>query len=103
MQTNGKLMLTMLFIQPMLLASFFPAAFGMLARITPPHLRSVTNALGPGVGFLLGGGLLPLLIGYLGETQTFALGITLAGVFMLAALPLILALKPGQYDELHGC
>ena len=51
----------------------------------------------------MGGGLLPLLIGHLGETQTFALGITLAGVFMLAALPLILTLKPGQYDEMPGC
>lgn len=102
-QTSGKLMLTLLFIQPMVLASFFPAAYGILSRITPPRMRSVTNALGPGIAFLLGGGLLPLLIGYLGETQTFALGITLAGAFMVAGLPLILALKPGQYDDLPGC
>lgn len=101
--TSGKLMLTLLFVQPMVLASFFPAAYGMLSRITPPDMRSVTNALGPGIAFLLGGGLLPMLIGYLGETQTFALGITLAGAFMLVALPLILGLKPGQYDELPGC
>jgi NNP family nitrate/nitrite transporter-like MFS transporter len=102
-QTTGRLMVTLLFIQPVALGSFFPAALGLLARITPPHLRSVTNALGPGLGYLLGGGLLPLLIGYLGATQTFALGITLAGVFMLAALPLILTLKPGEYDEMPGC
>jgi NNP family nitrate/nitrite transporter-like MFS transporter len=92
-----------IFAQPILVNSFFPGAFGALSRIVPPHLRSVTNALGPPFAFLIGGGILPAVIGYMGETYTFAAGIMLAGAFMLLGPALVYFLKLGQYDDQTGC
>lgn len=100
---EGGWLIAAIFIQPALLNAFFPAAFGALSRIAPPHMRSVTNAIGPPLSFLIGGGILPMVIGYLGETQTFASGMILAGVFMLVGPCLMPLLKFGQYDNQPGC
>jgi NNP family nitrate/nitrite transporter-like MFS transporter len=66
-------------------------------------MRSVTNAIGPPLSFLIGGGILPSVIGYMGETRTFAAGMILAGVFMLVGPFLMPLLKFGQYDNQPGC
>jgi NNP family nitrate/nitrite transporter-like MFS transporter len=100
---HGMPLLVVIFFQPAVLSSFFPAAFAALSRIAPPNLRSVTSALGPPLSFLIGGGLLPALIGRLGESHSFAAGMLLAGGFMLVGPPLILLLKLGQYDDQSGC
>ena len=100
---RGGLLMVVLFIQPAVLSSFFPAAFGALSRIAPPALRSVTNALAPPLAFLIGGGVLPAVIGYLGETYSFSRGIVMAGCFMLIGPFLLLFLKLGQYDDQSGC
>jgi len=100
--TGGWLVLV-LFIQPMVLNSFFPSAFGALARVAPPAMRSVTNSLGPPTAFLIGGGIIPSVIGYLGETYTFSSGIILAGLFILVGPVLLNFLKVGQYDDEPGC
>ena len=100
---NGGWLVAVIFIQPAVLSSFFPAAFGALSRIAPPSMRSVTNALGPPTAFLIGGGILPAVIGYMGETCTFSAGIILAGGFMLAGPVLVYFLRLGQYDSEAGC
>lgn len=92
-----------LFLQPAVLSSFFPAAFAALSRIAPPSMRSVTNALGPPLAFLIGGGVLPAVIGYMGETCTFSLGIVVTGSFMAVGPLLLFFLKLGQYDDQSGC
>jgi NNP family nitrate/nitrite transporter-like MFS transporter len=58
---------------------FFPPAFAALSRIVQPNLRSLAAALGPPVAFVLGGGLLPTALGYMGQVSTFGLGIVIAG------------------------
>lgn len=58
---------------------FFPPAFAALSRIVQPSLRSLAAALAPPVAFMLGGGLLPTALGYMGQTATFGLGITIYG------------------------
>jgi NNP family nitrate/nitrite transporter-like MFS transporter len=100
---NRGWLVAAIFAQPILVNAFFPGAFGALSRIAPPHLRSVTNALGPPFAFLIGGGILPTVIGYMGETYTFAAGIILAGAFMLLGPVLVYFLKLGQYDDQTGC
>lgn len=100
---HGVWLMVIIFIQPVLVNAFFPGAFAALSRIAPPHLRSVINALGPPAAFLIGGGILPSVIGYMGETYTFGAGIILAGVFMLIGPILILFLQLGQYDDQSGC
>lgn len=100
---HGGWLVAVVFIQPAMLSSFFPAAFAALSRIAPPYLRSVSSALGPPLSFLIGGGILPAVIGYLGEHHTFSAGIILAGGFMLAGPVLICFLTLGQYDNQTGC
>jgi NNP family nitrate/nitrite transporter-like MFS transporter len=100
---KGPLLVTVLFVQPAVLSSFFPAAFAALSRIAPPTLRSVTNALGPPLAFLIGGGVLPVAIGYLGQTHTFAAGITATGCIMALGPLGVYFLKLGQYDDQSGC
>ena len=100
---EGGWLIAIIFIQPALLSSFFPGAFAALSRIAPPSMRSVTNALGPPTAFLIGGGMLPTLIGYMGESYSFSAGILLAGCFMSIGPFLIFFLKLGQYDDESGC
>jgi len=100
---KGIWMAVIIFLQPALITAFYPAAFAAASRIAPPSMRSVTNALAPSTAFLIGGGLIPALIGYAGEVSSFALGISLVGCFMLAGPILVLFLRLGQYDEEDGC
>ena len=100
---QGTSLVIVLFLQPALLASFFPSAFAALSRIAPPSLRSVTNALGPPLAFLIGGGVLPSIIGYMGETTSFSMGIICAGCFISVGPILVYFLKLGQYDGQSGC
>jgi NNP family nitrate/nitrite transporter-like MFS transporter len=100
---EGAALLIVLFLQPAVLSSFFPAAFAALSRVAPPSMRSVTNALGPPLAFLIGGGVLPAAIGYMGEARTFSAGIVVAGCCMALGPVLLLFLKLGQYDDQSGC
>ncbi len=100
---QGPWLYIVIFLQPALLNAFFPAGFGALARIAPPHLRSVSNALGTPLSFLFGGGLLPLAIGHLGERYSFSTGMICTGIFILAGPLLVPLLKLGQYDDAPGC
>ena len=100
---KGVFLIVIIFLQPALVSSFFPGAFAAMSRIAPPSMRSVTNALGPPTAFLIGGGILPTVIGYFGETYTFGAGIMVAGAFMLVGPLLVIFLKLGQYDNEAGC
>jgi len=68
-----------IFIQTALITSYFPPAFAALARIVHPNLRSVATSITTPPAFLIGGGLLPTAIGYMGQTVSFGLGIALTG------------------------
>ena len=100
---KGPWLIVVIFLQPALTSAFFPAAFAAASRIAPPNLRSVTNSLAPSTAFLIGGGLIPALIGYTGEIKTFALGISLLGYFIIGGPLLTVFLNLGQYDKEEGC
>jgi len=100
---QGVWMVVIIFVQPALITAFYPAAFAAVSRIAPPSMRSVSNALAPSTAFLIGGGLIPALIGYAGESGSFALGISLLGFFIMAGPVLVIFLRLGQYDKEEGC
>jgi hypothetical protein len=52
--------------------------------------------------FLLGGGAVPALIGYMGKRQFFGLGIAVIGCLMLLA-PLVLRFLVIREEEQDGC
>jgi NNP family nitrate/nitrite transporter-like MFS transporter len=70
------------FLQPLLAVCFFPAGFAALARIGPAGSRSLAVSLAIPIAFLLGGGAVPTLIGFMGDAVSFAAGIMLVGVLI---------------------
>lgn len=100
---TGRWLILIIFIQPVIINSFFPGGFAALSSVAPPAMRSVASAIGPPVSFLIGGGLIPSLIGYLGETAGFSYGIIAAGCFMLTGPLFIIFLNLGKYKDEEGC
>ena len=101
--TAGGMLILVLFLQAATLTAFFPAGFAALSRVALPSLRSVTSALGPPLAFLVGGGLMPTVIGYLADLHSFVAGIRVAGSFILLGCLLVMFLRLGQYDDQAGC
>jgi NNP family nitrate/nitrite transporter-like MFS transporter len=81
---SGTGMKVSIFLMAAFAVGFFPPAFKALSRIVQPTFRSLAAGFAPPVAFLLGGGLLPTALGYMGQTYTFGLGITIAGVVIAA-------------------
>ena len=100
---HGGLLVLVIFLQPAFLVSFFPAAFAALSRIAPPHMRSVATGLALPSAFVVGGGVIPAFLGYMGEAYTFSKGIMVVGCLMLSVTILVIFLKIGQYDAEEGC
>lgn len=96
-------LIAILFLQAAALTAFFPAGFAALSRVTLPSLRSVTSAVGPPLAFLIGGGGMPTVIGYLADHHSFAAGIRLAGSFILLGCLLVGFIRLGRYDDRGGC
>ena len=100
---DGDLLVVALFLQSAVLTAFFPAAYGSLARVAPPTLRSVISAMGPPLGFLVGAGGAPILIGYLAHSFSFGTGISAVGFWMLIGTPLIFLLRLTDFEGEPGC
>ncbi len=81
---------------------FFPPAFAALARIVQPVYRSLATSFSTPLGLLVGGGLLPLLLGYVGQAGHFDLGIVVIGGLVAMGSLLTFALR--LLDDLEeGC
>jgi len=81
---RGPWLIAVVIVQPLLAASFFPAGFAALSMAVPSTLRNVAVSITVPFGFVLGGGVSPLLIGLAGDAGVFALGIILVGILILA-------------------
>jgi NNP family nitrate/nitrite transporter-like MFS transporter len=85
---TGPLVLAAVFLQPMAAVCFFPAGFAALARIGPPGARNIAVSLAVPLGFVIGGGAVPLLIGVMGDSVSFGMGILIVGCCIAAgAIP----------------
>ena len=90
---SGTWLKVVVFVQPALIVCYFPAGFSALARIVQPNLRSLATAVATPTAFVIGGGILPAALGYMGQAYTFGLGIALAGCMILLGPTLVFALK----------
>jgi NNP family nitrate/nitrite transporter-like MFS transporter len=68
-----------LFAQPMLAACFFPAGFAALSYIGTAKIRSLAVSLAVPLGFVFGGGAIPIGIGLMGDMGAFGLGVSMVG------------------------
>jgi len=89
-------LVAVLFLQPIVIACFFPAAFVALSSIGPPSARNFTVSMNTALISLLGSGVIPVGLGILGETASFALGITLVGCLMALGFWYSLRLKVSE-------
>jgi NNP family nitrate/nitrite transporter-like MFS transporter len=67
------------FVQPTLAACFFPAGIAALSSVSSQKERSLFVSLNVPLAFLIGGGVVPALIGFIGDVGNFAAGIIVVG------------------------
>jgi NNP family nitrate/nitrite transporter-like MFS transporter len=78
-----------LFVQPMLSTAFFPPIWTILSDIVDPRARNLGVSLIVPPAMLLGGGLLPTMIGAFGDAGMFPAGFVLWGTITLASFWLV--------------
>ena len=91
--SGGWLLITALYVQPMLVSAFFPAGFIALAGMSGRKQRNLSISLIFPMAYLLGGGMVPAVIGYFAERGSFGLGFVLTGCVMAAGVALIPFIK----------
>ena len=100
--TSGGLLIVMIFLQPALISCFPTAGFSALARTVQPNLRSTATSFMAPFSFVIGGGITPTLLGYMGETYSFTSGIIFMGCLIIISPVLVIPLK--LLDKLDaGC
>lgn len=99
---SGRWLKVAVFLQPALIVCFFPPSFAALSRIVQPNLRSLASAFGPPLAFVLGGGILPAFLGFMGETYSLGLGIAAVGGLMIIGAVLVVPLTLLEKLE-EGC
>lgn len=89
---SGRLMQIVIFCQPVIAVCFFPPAFAALSHIGSKETRNVAISFTIPAAFLVGGGVVPNIIGILGEKGFFSMGFVVAGGLILsgAVLPFFL-------------
>jgi NNP family nitrate/nitrite transporter-like MFS transporter len=88
------------FIQPMLAVCFFPAGLAALSLVSTREDRNIFVSLTVPMGFLVGGGAVPTLIGFIGDISTFALGIILVGALIFSGTIITVFLKLGDPTDI---
>jgi MFS transporter, NNP family, nitrate/nitrite transporter len=99
---SGPWLIAVLFLQPAVLGCFFTVGFAVLARIVQPNLRSIAASFTTPTAFVIGGGVLPTVIGYMGQRYSFGFGIVLIGVVTIVVSGLVLSVKLVEETE-AGC
>ncbi len=87
------------FIQPMLAVCFFPAGLAALSLVSTQKDRNIFVSLTVPLGFLMGGGAVPTLIGFIGDISTFGLGIMLVGAMIFGGTIITIFLKLDNSSE----
>ena len=93
---SGPLLLVVVFLQPAVTQSFFPAALSAVTRIAKPEARNLAVSLAIPLSNILGGGLTPMAFGTAGAAGYFSISFIVLGslgilsVLLLRSLPAII-------------
>ena len=90
---KGSGLVAAVLLQPMVAVCFFPAGFAVLSNIGSAAARNLAVSMTAPAAFLIGGGILPTVIGFFGDMGRFSLGIGLAGALMLCGTAVALSLR----------
>lgn len=77
---KGNWLILGIFLQPAFAVCFFPAALATLSRLGPPEMRNLSIAFVVPTGFLVGGGMVPALVGNAADLGQFPLGLASVGL-----------------------
>jgi len=91
--TSGISLLLVIFLQPVMVGYFFPAGLAALSRIGSKHFTNVIVSMIIPISILFGAGVVPSLLGILGEHGSFPIGFIFLGTTMLLSTVLFLFLK----------
>ncbi len=79
---TGIWLMLLVVAQPLIAVCFFPSAFALLSKLGPPEFGNLAVSLCLPLAFLLGGGVMPTLIGLIGDISSISVGFLLVGVAM---------------------
>ena len=85
------------FLQPLVAVCFFPAGFSAMSLIVPAQLRNIAVSLIIPLAIVIGGGLAPVFIGFIGDMGSFGVAIMICGGLITAGSALTGVLK--FYDQ----
>lgn len=80
---SGPLVIVAVFLQPLLAACFFPSGYSMLTQHGP---FAVSICLP--IAFFIGAGIIPAMLGAMGDADMFSEAMVLSGVVILLGAPL---------------
>ena len=86
---EGLWTVVLVFLQPMIAVCFPPAALVALSLISPQETSHIAISITLPFAFIVGGGILPVLIGTMGDAGLFWLGIAIVGglILLVSILP----------------
>ena len=87
--SGGSLLRAAVIIQPALMSAFFPAGLVILSRLGPPESQNVTLAVIINFAVLIGNGIVPTLLGWLGDRGALPQGFIIMAVITLLAAVLL--------------
>lgn len=95
---EGRWIVILIFVQSILATSFFPAGFSALSQIGPGSIKNLTVSFTIPIGFLIGGGVIPAMIGFFGERGSFSSGFISLGLAVCFGSFLVHLLKFSKED-----
>ena len=93
---DGLWIVILVILQPLIASCFFPAGYAALSLVVPKTIQNVAVSFTVPLGFVIGGGMFPVLIGIAGDAGSFATGIIIAGVLIFTGAALTRYLKCSQ-------
>jgi len=91
--SSGKTLLVVVFLQPALIACFFPSGFATVAKIGPRDSTNLILSVMTPLYTFLGAGMAPSLIGLIGEYGSFSLGFEILGLIVFSGVILVFFLR----------
>lgn len=82
MVEDGVWLIVLVVAQPLFAVCFFPAGFAVLSKLGSEKYGNLAISLCLPLAFLIGGGLMPTLIGWIGDVFSISGGFVLVGLFM---------------------
>ncbi len=76
---RGPVLTAAVFCQPVLAVCFFPAGFSLLSKLSTRGTQNITIAITIPMAFLIGGGVVPLFLGWMGDGEAFGWAFLLIG------------------------